>query len=185
MDRWAKQFVLSLVQARLATDGFTTEEVGFLISLSEEFGLVDEATATMAQNINKSLDSVEPGNLESYYKIAKDITALPHDQTFNIHTNYTSTGTPPSNPVTNSPLGPHPYAIGGSYPAGDPMLVHQDEVMVPSSGGYVLTRSDAQKILEDAANGGGSGGGGRNVTIYGGVTVIAQGGIMDAIEEIG
>ena len=187
MDKWAKKYILSLVQARLATDGFTSDETGFLISLAESFGLVDEATATMAQKVNSSLDNIDLSNPEALHSILTDITALPHNQTFNIQTNYTSTGTPPATVgggyVPPGKPAPVEKAIGGQYAAGDPLHVHQDEYLVPQTGGYVLTRTDAAKILQDSVGGGG--GGGRNVTIYGGVTVIAQGGIMDAIEEIG
>lgn len=54
---------------------------------------------------------------------------------------------------------------------------------MPASDGFTLTRRDAMKAVENAL--GGARGGNRSVNIYGNITVMAQGSIVDALEELG
>lgn len=178
MEDWSKRTVFSLVQARLAASGgIDAKEFSFLVNLGEQMGIIDKDTATMAQNVNNSLDAIDLSKPEDFVNLWKEIIGLPHDQIFTITTNSPLTG---MNIPSGYNPGMAPRAIGGPVSAGDPYLVHQDEIFVPQQNGFVVTRTDAMKML--AAGGGG--GGGKNVTVYGGLTVIAQGGVMDVLDEL-
>lgn len=184
MEDWSKRTVFSLIQARLAAEGgIDAKEFGFLINLGEQMGIIDSSTAQMAQGVNESLDAIDLNKPEEFYDLWKDIIALPHDQVFTITTNTAGGGTVPGGGVGGSgnPNYDSEYAIGGSVDAGVPIKVHADEVFVPQSDGYVLTRRDAQNIAAQAAGGRG---GGKSLTIYGGLTIIAQGRVMDVLDEL-
>jgi hypothetical protein len=59
------------------------------------------------------------------------------------------------------------------------MLVHKDEVMVPDYGGVVLTRTDAMRLMGGQGNGDNS----KRTTIYG-LTIYAQGSVMDELASL-
>jgi len=176
MEDWSKRTVFSLVQARLAAEGgIDAKEFSFLINLGEQMGIIDESTATMAQGVNDSLDAIDLAKPEEFYDLWKDIALLPHEQVFTITTNTVGGGY-----TYGGESGER--AIGGPVEENMPYLVHQDEIIVPNQSGYVLTRTDARQIAALAMGGGG---GGRQITIYGGLTVIASGSVTDVMDELG
>ncbi len=85
-ELWAKKTIFSMLQARLAVDGFSEGEFNFLIQVGEQMGLVDEATATMAQGINDSLDSIDFSNVQGYSQAWQQLLNMPHNQIFTITT---------------------------------------------------------------------------------------------------
>jgi len=176
-EMWAKRTVFSLVQVRLAASGggIDAGEFKFLIGLGEQMGLIDEKTATMAQNLNDSLDDIDLSKPYEFYELWQDLLGLPHDQTFTINT----VGSAPD--ATGSARrhgGETGFATGGAFDAGMPMLVHQDEIMVPDFGGVVLTRTDAMRLL--SARGDNNS---RSLVINN-LTINAQGSVMDVLEEL-
>jgi len=174
MEDWSKRTVFSLVQARLAAEGgIDAKEFSFLINLGEQMGIIDENTATMAQGVNDSLDAIDLAKPEDFVDLWKDIIGLPHDQVFTITTNTYGAGARVGGEVGEG------RAIGGAVDANTPYLVHQDEILVPNQNGYVLTRQDAMRAVS------GGNGGGKRITVYGGLTVIANGSVMDVFDELG
>lgn len=56
-----KQIIFQMLQARLATDGWTEEETELAWTAAESMGLIDSATADAVRNVNKSLSEWEAG----------------------------------------------------------------------------------------------------------------------------
>lgn len=158
-----KRIMLGYLERKLTADGTLTDaELKWLLEKGVAWGVYSETAITAMQDAMAEADAL----------IAK-LEEIPSEITTSV--TYTETRTTTGNT---------PRAIGGDLIAGQPYLVHQDEVIVPAMDGYTLTRTDAMRALESALGGGG-GRGGRSITIYGGVTVIAQGGVLDALEELG
>ena len=178
-EMWAKRTVFALMQTRLAASGggIDAGEFKFLIGLGEQMGLIDEKTATMAQGLNDSLDDIDLDKPYEFYELWQDLLGLPHDQTFTINT----VGTAPDSAGSSRRHGGEvvEHATGGAFDAGMPMLVHQDEIMVPDFGGVVLTRTDAMRLL--SARGDNNS---RSLVINN-LTINAQGSVMDVLEELG
>lgn len=148
----------------------TASEAEMLRRAGVEMGIFSQQSADNAVQISELNAQLEEGTITLDEYIQK-LNEIPTEISTNVTTNYGTTGTIPK------------QALGGNQFAGQPYLVHQDEVIVPRSDGFTLTRRDAMTALKSALSGGNMGG--RNITIYGGVTIMAQGGIGDAIEELG
>lgn len=73
-EDWAKRTVFALVQTRLAASGgIDSQEFAFLISLGEQMGIIDQSTATMAQNVNSALGSWDLSKPEEYKGVLENI----------------------------------------------------------------------------------------------------------------
>lgn len=151
----------------------TASESELLRRAGIEMGIFSQQSADNAAAIMELNAQLQDGiiTLEQYIE---QLNAIPTEISTNVNTSYTSTGTGQTQTY---------QALGGPQTAGLPYYVHQDEMIVPASDGFTLTRRDAMKAVENAL--GGARGGNRSVNIYGNITVMAQGSIVDALEELG
>jgi hypothetical protein len=176
--KWAAQTVLSFAQARAAADGNISQGEGqIIIDMGVQLGVFDQQTATAMENVNKAFDNVNTENAQQTIDAMREALEALTGKTWdvNVVTNYINQGVPPT--VAENYI---PQAIGGPQEAGQPYLVHQDEIIVPSQNGYTLTRTDARQILANAAGGGG----GKSIVIQN-LTIYARGTVMDVLEELG
>jgi hypothetical protein len=148
-----------------------------LIDMGVQLGVFDQQTATAMENVNKAFDNVDTENaqqtIDAMREALEELTGKTWD--VKVNTTYVNQGVPPT--VAENYI---PQAIGGQQEAGQPYLVHQDEVIVPAQNGYTLTRTDARQILANAAGGGG----GKSIVIQN-LTIYARGTVMDVLEELG
>lgn len=168
-----KNIAYKQLQSELTKSGneLTAEEAELLQDAGIEMGIFTEKSAAQAEAIDELNQRLADGTIALETYVLK-LNEIPETVT----TNFTQTGSGTEFSIPQQ-------AIGGQQQAGDPYFVHQDEIIIPAQNGYTLTRSDARQILEGAV---GRGGNGRAVTIYGGVSVIVQGGgVMDVLEDIG
>jgi len=167
-----KNIAYKQLQSDLTKSGneLTAEEADLLRDAGIEMGIFTEKSAAQAEAIQDLNRQLAEGTMALDTYIAKlneipDIVTVEVIQTGNVN------GT---NTITSQ-------ATGGPQQAGEPYLVHQDEVIVPAQNGYTLTQSDARRILERAVSGEN---GNRSVVIYGGLSVIVQGGVQNALDDI-
>lgn len=59
------QIVLSMIEARLATDGWTQAEVDLYIATAEKMGLVDSTTRAAVDAVNQALGSLDTSNVDA------------------------------------------------------------------------------------------------------------------------
>jgi phage-related minor tail protein len=173
-EQWAARTVFAFAQAKAAADGNITEGEGkILIEMGVQLGLFDQKTADTMESVNRAFDSVDSENAQEVINALKEQMELLTGQPWNIVITATNNAD-----LSSLSIGATPQAIGGAQKAGQPYLVHQDEIIVPARGGYTLTRTDAMNAL--------SGGRGGNVTnnIYGGLTIVTEGGVQDALDDL-
>ena len=165
----AKQMVFNMLQAKLASDGLTGDEVDNLTTIAQSWGLIDDATANTEKAIN-SLDlSKGKVELSDINSILQSITDKPHEQNFKIWTNYTETkttiykssGTPGGgyvDPGTGS-------GYGGQHAAGGSWIIPDSFGFEGFNLGQLGTASGGEevKITPKDKVGGSSGGGGGNI----------------------
>jgi hypothetical protein len=177
--RWAAETVFAFAQAKAAADGNITEGEGqILVDMGVQLGLFDQQTADTMESVNQAFDDVDTENAQEVIDALREQLIELTGQPWNI--TITTNGSAPAG--SSQRVGGPQYATGGAFDAGVPMQVHQDEIMVPDYGGVVLTRTDAMRLLAGTTQNGN--GGGKRVTIYGGLTVIAQGSVMDVLDEL-
>lgn len=160
-----KRIMLGYLERKLTADGTLTDaELKWLLEKGQAWGIYSkDAIAAMQAAMDQANDLIDTLN------------AIPDTINTTVTTTYTTTG-------SGTTTLPQPQALGGPQTAGIPYLVHQDEVIMPATDGFTLTRRDAMRALENALGGMQ---GGRSVNIYGNITIMAQGSVVDALEEIG
>lgn len=131
----------SLVEAQTAAELATDDAWAAFQELGIQAGLAEEEIRAAA----KALGIVPP------------VT----NANLNIHTKYTSSGTPPQNPGGSGGGGGTtitPFAHGGDFSAGQPIRVGElgPEVLIPAMSGSIMPNSTS----------GGAGGGDRTVQVY-------------------
>lgn len=171
-----KNIAYKQLQSDLAKSGneLTDQEGQLLREAGIQMGIFTEKSADNAEKIMDLNQQLEDGTLGLDKYIAA-LNRIPDAVNTNlIQTITTNSGTGVDGGLTSQ-------AIGGEQIAGQPYLVHQDEVIVPATNGYTLTQTDARQILANSTGAGG----GKNITIYGGVTVVAHGSVQSVLEELG
>jgi hypothetical protein len=89
--------------------------------LASNAALAALATAQAAARMNEIKLGVARGELAPIDALLRSITAIPHDQTFNIHTKYTNDGQPPFSPTVAPPSPQIPTTTPKPYdPNNDP-----------------------------------------------------------------
>jgi hypothetical protein len=83
-ELWSKKLVFSMIQAKLAVGGIDSGEFAFLIELGVQMGLVDQKTATMAQNLNANIDSLDWSNLEAGKIKWQEFLDMPSEKTVTV-----------------------------------------------------------------------------------------------------
>jgi hypothetical protein len=118
----SKKMLFNMLLTKAASDGLTTTEVDNLTTIALHWGLVDQASATTAQQLN-AIDLTNAKVELSYVdNILTHIGNLPKSYTFSVTTNYTANyATNRGNPTSPSVggyvdpgTGSH-YANGGSF----------------------------------------------------------------------
>lgn len=148
MAEMANQVVLDMFMATIAIGGITEAEADAYFDLAADMKLISSEAAEEAKRVYgeavRFINGLEIEDKSATFTVNYDVGSFTGVSGFNLPTE--------SNPE-NRP-------IGGSVSANNPYLWqeygYRGEVFVPSQNGYVLSRSDAERILAKA---GGSNGG--------------------------
>lgn len=175
-EKAKKKMAFNNIMAKLSIDGLTEAEKNMGENAGIALGIFDESAISAAERMEYLVDKFAAGEL-SARQFTAALNAIPDSVNVNINTNYTTSGGLPTSGNYNPNIA---YATGGPFDAGQPMLVHKDEIMVPDYGGVVLTRTDAMRLME----GNGGSGGGKTFINYGTMNVIVQGSVMDVLDEL-
>lgn len=65
VEESTRRIILSMLEKRLAMDGFTSEEIQLLTQLGETWGLLDEGTALAVEKMNQAVDEFNANNQEN------------------------------------------------------------------------------------------------------------------------
>lgn len=182
-----KRILLSYMEQYLGLDGLTKQELEMLVAVQEEWGLVDQGTKMAWDTMVEYIDSATTAG-SRVKDIGVYLGAL-YDKTINIHTIYSQTGQPPTGygpgGIIRVEGSEHiEQAAGGPIQAGKPYIWQEyglpgarGEAFIPSMDGFILSRSEAERILSAA---GGRGGGG---PVYN-LIINQAGAVVDPVENI-
>lgn len=152
----------------IASQGMHSDKA---LILARSMGLVDERTVYATEKIDIWRGLLDEGKIsvETYNswvaRLADNMDRI-EDKSAKIVIDWKETGAP--SPAALQYMGQYwtptisgNNAAGGPVQAGNPYLWqeygYKGEVMVPSQNGFVLSRADAKRILEEAGNGKGGG----------------------------
>jgi hypothetical protein len=165
--------------AQLSAEGFTQAELEQANEVGEALGIVQDGSLEMAEAIDVATRSLLQGQTGAQ-GFAAALNSIPTDVYVNVHQT-TITGAQGSLLAGGATQTDGDQAIGGPDKAGGAYRVHQDEIFVPSTNGYTLTRTDARNILAGAVGGGG---GGKTIHIEN-LYITARGTVREELEELG
>jgi hypothetical protein len=73
----AHQIAFNMLQERLAANGLSEVEFSVLTEVAKNWGMVDEKTATVLENINRNIDNLNLENIEEFQGLLDDIMDVP------------------------------------------------------------------------------------------------------------
>ena len=160
-----RRILFGILQQQLAVDGFTTDELLALNTVAEKWGLVDSQTAEATEGIIASVAKAhETGNWEALYGdldgVDRRLRGLPPLVEIEIHTRYTSTGTPSAaagevgiGPTAPIPSGTESTPNGGRFQHGGSFIIPPGyNENFPIGGGGA---SSGERVTVTPAGGGG------------------------------
>lgn len=139
-DIATKRILFNIVEQRLAMEGMTLDESGFLVTLAEKWGLVDHATATATQTILLGVEEAQAsGNWDALYgridETKNRLLGIPN-RTVTVDIVYAQHGEPgPDAPVVIVPENTGNQTWGGAQSEGGVYHVSRPTVFVAGDAG--------------------------------------------------
>lgn len=89
-DQESKRIIFNILQTRLAADGLSEAEADFLVKTAESFGLIDQNTAALYQNLDKPIALLNSGQTNAAYAALAKFFNLPPDMVYNVAVHVTT-----------------------------------------------------------------------------------------------
>jgi hypothetical protein len=143
-EKWIKQFIFSMIQAKLSEGGLTDVEFSQLLQVGEKLGLIDPEVAATTQAVMDAINAADATGLDKALEDMQKLFAY-DGKVIQVTVNTTNTGAPP-------PEGNTQQAGGGTFdvPAGYP---NDTYMMGLSSGEHVSVTTTGQQAAGGGENG--------------------------------